>query len=174
MRFTIWDETYDCATIKEKVAIFDLDGTLSNGYHRLHLLPKKDLHLTESWSEFNLAAKDDSPIRDTLDVMEAMYSAGYCVVILTGRSDEVEKETKDWLYRHFATYDFLIMRRASDNRKDTVIKEEVLRAIGLYSIVACWDDSPGVIAHMRGLGLTVYQVVDYGDQLHDHLKSHGV
>ena len=66
------------------------------------------------------------------------------------------------------------MRRASVNRKDTVIKEEVLRAIGLDRIVACWGDSPNVIAHLRGLGLTVYQVIDYGEQLHDHLKSHGV
>lgn len=159
---------------KQRFVIFDLDGTLSNGDHRLHLLPTVDLHLAESWSEFNRAAKDDSPFSNNISVCNAMFDAGYLVIILTGRSDEVEAETRAWLAENGVSFDWLIMRRAEDNRKDTVIKEEVLRAIGLENIVACWDDSPNVIKHMRGLGLTVYQVCDYGDKLHDHLKSHGV
>ena len=174
MQFNIWGETYVFRSRKQKVVIVDYDGTLSDGKHRLHLLPTKDLHLTESWSEFNRAAKHDRPIRDTIDVINAMYEAGYAVIILTGRSDEVEAETRAWISENGVSFDLLIMRRAEDNRKDIVIKEEVLRAIGLENIVACWDDSPNVIAHLRGLGLTVYQVIDYGDQLHDHLKSHGV
>lgn len=174
MQFTIWGETYVFYSRKQKVIIVDYDGTLSDGKHRLHLLPTKDLHLTESWSEFNSAAKYDKPIIDTIAVINAMYEAGYAVIILTGRSDEVRSESIYWLQKYGVSFDWLIMRRAEDNRKDTVIKEEVLRAIGLENIVACWDDSPNVIAHLRGLGLTVYQVIDYGDQLHDHLKSHGV
>lgn len=172
--FNIWGTSYLSNAIMEKVVIFDLDGTLSNGEHRLNMLPKVDLHLTESWSEFNLAAKNDSPFIDNISICNAMYDAGFCVIILTGRSDEVWNETVEWLEKHKVSHDMLIMRRASDNRKDTVIKEEVLRTIGLDNIVACWDDSPNVIAHLRGMGLTVYQVCDYGEQLHDHLKSHGV
>lgn len=172
--FNIWGTTYLSNAIMEKVVIFDLDGTLSNGEHRLNMLPKFDLHLTKSWSEFNLAAKNDSPFTDNISVCNAMYDAGFCVIILTGRSDEVWNETVEWLEKHKVSHDMLIMRRARDNRKDTVIKEEVLRAIGLDRIVACWDDSPNVISHLRGIGLTVYQVCDYGEQLHDHLKSHGV
>lgn len=160
--------------MNRNICIFDLDGTLSNGNHRLHLLPKKDLHLTESWSEFNGASIGDSPIQSTIDVANALYRSGMTVVILTGRSDEVKTETMIWLDRYGVKYDSLIMRRASDNRKDTVIKEEELRKIGLDRIVAAWDDSPNVIAHLRGLGITTYQVCDYGDNLHDHLKSHGV
>lgn len=174
MQFTIWGETYVFYSQKQKVIIVDYDGTLSDGNHRLHLLPTKDLHLTESWSEFNRAAKHDRPIRDTIDVINAMYEAGYAVIILTGRSDEVRSDSIRWLYENGVLFTHIIMRRSFDNRKDTVIKEEVLRAIGLDRIVACWDDSPNVIAHMRGLGLTVYQVIDYGEKLHDHLKSHGV
>lgn len=156
------------------VCIFDYDGTLSDGSHRLHLLPKKDLHLTESWSEFNLASVDDTPIESTIKVMNAMYAAGHCVIILTGRSDEVEAESRVWLDRHGAKYDFMIMRRHDDNRKDTVIKEEVLREIGLERILAAWDDSPKIIPLFRSLGITTYAVTDYGDNVHDHLKSHGV
>ena len=161
--------------MNKNICIFDLDGTLSNGNHRLHLLPKKDLHLTESWTEFNMAAGVDAPITDTIRVMKAMRAAGFIVIILTGRSDEAREITEKWLVQNGAShYDLLIMRSAYDNRKDTVIKEEILRKIGIERIVAAWDDSPTVIAHLRSLGITTYQVCDYGDNLQDHLKSHGV
>ena len=173
-KFTVWDHTYIMPARHKGVIIVDYDGTLSDGKHRLHLLPTKDLHLTESWSEFNRAAAFDTPISDTIAIINGLWVSGFAVIILTGRSDEVMKESVDWLADYGVKYDFMIMRRASDNRKDTIIKEEVLRAIGLKNIVACWDDSPNVINHLRGLGLTVYQVCDYGENIHNHLKSHGV
>lgn len=139
----------------------------------MHLLPTKDLHLTESWSEFNRAAQNDAPIQDTIDIVNALWKAGMGVVILTGRSDEVETETILWLDRHKVKYDWLIMRRAEDNRKDTAIKEEVLRSIGLQYITCAFDDSPNVIKHFRSLGITTYQVTEY-DKPHSHLQSHGV
>ena len=175
IEFELWGNTYHVSAYARKgIVIVDLDGTLSDGTHRLHLLPTKALHLTESWSEFNGAAIGDSPIQNTIDVVNALWQSGMGVIILTGRSDEVETDTMIWLDRYGVKYDHLIMRRASDNRKDTVIKEEELRKIGLDRIVAAWDDSPNVIAHFRGLGITTYQVCDYGDNLQDHLKSHGV
>lgn len=173
MNFEIWGKSYTIPMSKG-VVIVDYDGTLSDGKHRLHLLPKKDLHLTESWARFNQEAKHDTPISDAISIINGLWVSGFCVIILTGRSDEVEADSIDWLYDNGVKFDHLIMRRATDNRKDTIIKEEVLRAIGLENIKCAFDDSPNVIKHMRGLGLTVYQVCDYGDDLHDHLKSHGV
>lgn len=148
----------------KNIVIFDLDGTIADGRHRLHLLPTKDLHLTESWSEFNRASVDDGVFDGTLKVMNACYDANMIVIILTGRSDEVREETKQWLHDVGAKYDVLEMRKHTDNRKDTIIKEEYLRAIGLDRIAACWDDSPNVINHFRAMGLQVYQVCDYGNQ----------
>lgn len=156
-----------------RVVIYDLDGTLSDGTHRLKFLPTKDLHLTESWIEFNRMCVGDSPIRDTIDVMNAMYDAGFYVIVLTGRSDIVKAESVKWLKDNGARYHLLEMRKQSDNRKDTIIKEEFLRKIGLKNIVAAWDDSQSVIQHFRSLGITTYQVVDYGDTTRSDLKSHG-
>lgn len=158
-----------------RVVIFDYDGTLSCGKHRLHALPTTDLHLTDSWVEFNRMCVGDAPLRDNIDVMNAMYDAGLYVIVLTGRSDIVRKESLQWLKDNGARYHMLHMREQTDNRKDTVIKEEFLREkIGLKNIVAAWDDSPSVIAHFRSLGITTYQVVDYGDVERSDLKSHGV
>lgn len=173
-KITIWGQAINLFLGTRRVAIFDFDGTLSDGSGRLHLLPTKDLHLTESWSEFNRAAIFDNPIQSTIDVMNSMFAAGYHVIILTGRSDEVRYSSELWLKHHGARYDYLVMRPHTDNRKDTVMKEEAVRAIGIDNILAAWDDSPQIIPLFRSLGITTYAVVDYGDKIHDHLKSHGV
>lgn len=160
--------------INKPVYLFDYDGTLSDGTHRLHKLPTKDLHLTESWSEFNRLSEYDQPIESTIQVMNSLYNSGAFIIILTGRSDEVCEISTQWLYDAGAKYNVMVMRQADDNRKDTIIKEEFLRYIGLHRITAAFDDSPNVIAHFRSLGITTYQVCDYGDNVHSGLKSHGV
>lgn len=155
------------------IVIFDLDGTLADGTHRLHLLPKDNYGETWAWKPFNMACKDDEPIRDNIELCNAL-NRRYAVIILTGRSDDAEKETRMWLQRHRVEFYKLIMRSKHDNRKDIVIKEEVLRAIGLERILCAFDDSPAVIKHFRGLGITTHAVTEYdcnGDST--HLKPHG-
>lgn len=170
--FELWGKKYELMTSKP-IVIVDLDGTLSDGSHRLHLLPTENLHLTESWSEFNRAAAGDSPIKSTIAVINGLWVSGFSIVILTGRSDEVRYETCKWLNENGVKFDEIIMRRQDDNRKDTVIKEEALRAIGLDNIVCAFDDSPNVVKHFRSLGITTYQVTEY-DKPHAHIQSHGV
>lgn len=170
--FELWGKKYEFTTSKP-VVIVDLDGTLADGRHRLHLLPTKDLHLTESWSEFNKAAVGDAPIKSTIAVINGLWVSGFAVVILTGRSDEVFYDTCKWLNENGVKFDEIIMRRHTDNRKDTIIKEEVLRAIGLDNIVCAFDDSANVVKHFRNLGITTYQVTEYDKPTAD-TQSHGV
>ncbi|EFW3752417.1 polynucleotide kinase [Shigella sonnei] len=170
--FELWGKKYELITSKP-IVVCDLDGTLSDGSHRLHLLPTENLHLTESWREFNRAAAGDSPIKSTIAVINGLWVSGFAIVILTGRSDEVRYETCKWLNENGVKFDEIIMRRQEDNRKDTVIKEEALRAIGLDNIVCAFDDSPNVVKHFRSLGITTYQVTEY-DKPHAHIQSHGV
>lgn len=158
----------------KNVVIFDLDGTLACGKHRLHLLPTKDLHLTESWTEFNLACADDALTGANAALAEALWYQGHEVIILTGRSDIARDLTVDWLDKHDISYDRLIMRRHDDNRKDTIIKEEELRRIGLDRILLCVDDRLDVARHLRSLGLTVLVCTEYTDTDRVDLGSHGV
>lgn len=172
--YTMIKHHLETVAVNKKVYIFDYDGTLSDGTHRLHKLPTKYLHLTESWLEFNSLSKFDTPFQETIDVMNGLFASGAFIIVLTGRSDAVVEESTQWLYDARANYNVLVMRQAGDNRKDTIIKEEFLRYIGLHRITAAWDDSPNVIAHFRSLGITTYQVCDYGDKLHPGVGSHGV
>lgn len=158
-----------------QVVIVDYDGTISDGTHRLNLLPTANQHLTETWLEFNQAAKYDEPIDNTIAVVNALYDAGKIIIVLTGRADHVRDDSEEWLRYHGVKHHHLVMRRATDNRKDTIIKEEFLRILGIGRILCAFDDSPSVIAHFRSLGLTVYAVTDYGDtSKREDLKSHGV
>lgn len=153
------------------VIIFDLDRTLADTTHRLNLLPLGNYCETSVWKTFNMACIDDEPIRDNIALCNAL-NRNYAVVILTGRSDDVEKETRRWLERHGVQFYQLVMRSKYDNRKDIVIKEEVLRGIGLSRILCAFDDSPSVVSHFRTLGLTVHQVC--GDTECISSKSWGV
>ena len=156
----------------KNTVILDLDGTLADGRHRLHLLPKKDYNLTESWTEFNLAAIDDTPFTDNITLGNTLYDAGYIVIVLTGRSDIAREITEDWLEKHGVKYHSLIMRSQSDNRKDTQIKEEYLRKIGVERILCAFDDLPHVAYHFRAMGITCHLVTHY-EELRTGLISHG-
>lgn len=157
------------------IVVIDYDGTLSDLTHRLPNLPTKDLHLTESWSEFSALAKFDAPIQNTIKVINGLIGgAGFFGLILTGRSDEFRNQSVEWLIDNSVEYDHMVMRCSEDNRKDTVIKEEVLRAIGLDRILCAFDDNPQVIEHFRKLGIQTYAVTGQQDESRDDLKSHGV
>lgn len=148
--------------MSKNVVVFDLDGTLSDGRHRLHLLPKKeDAHITQAWDEFNLAAGDDGVFYDNLELMNDLFKAGHWIAILTGRCDVALDVTERWLEKHDAPYDELIMRKSGDHRQDIEFKEEELRKIGLDKILCCFDDLERVAKHIRSLGVTCHLVTHY-------------
>lgn len=152
------------------IVVWDLDGTLACGKHRLHLLPTKDYDKTESWTEFNKACADDKPIQDNIDLLNRMEEMGMFVVILTGRSDIAEEETVKWLADNGVFYDALLMRSQQDNRPDIEVKEDALRLLGLDDILCCFDDLEHVAKHIRSLGVTCHLVTHYDDK-HAHTKS---
>lgn len=153
------------------IIVWDLDGTLACGKHRLHLLPKpEDANVTSGWLRFNMAAGADAPIQDNIDLMNTQPEE-WELIILTGRSDDALDITVDWLERHGVPYDRLIMRPKGDHRKDIEFKEEKLREIGLDRILCCFDDLEHVVKHIRSLGVTCHQVTHYDNDRHGHMVT---
>ncbi|UOW66260.1 polynucleotide 5' kinase [Aeromonas phage vB_AspA_Bolek] len=158
--------------MSKDIIIWDLDGTLACGKHRLHALPKpEDANLTTGWLRFNMLAGDDAPIQDNIELMGTQAMAQYTLVILTGRSDDALEITEDWLERHEVPYHSLIMRPKGDHRKDVEFKEEKLRDIGLDRILCCFDDLEHVVKHIRSLGVTCHQVTHYDNDRHGHVVA---
>lgn len=156
----------------KNVVIFDLDGTLADGRHRLHALPKVDPHLPRSWDEFNKLAIYDKPIKDNIRLCNLLSICQH-IIILTGRNEIVRKETEQWLSDNKVFYDELIMRGLDDDRKDIHTKEEVIKKLGVDNILCAFDDLPHVVKHFRSLGITTHQVTEHEDEGRVDLQSHG-
>ncbi|MGA0610034.1 hypothetical protein [Caldimonas sp. KR1-144] len=146
--------------------IFDLDGTLADITHRRHFVdgtgPEK------SWPKFFAACVDDKPIPAVIRTMAAVWAGSLTSVwIWSGRSDEVEQETREWLIEHtiFGDPDAesiqLKMRRAGDYTPDEVLKQSWLDALSPEDrsrIVAVFDDRDRVVEMWRRNGIPCFQV----------------
>lgn len=149
---------------KSKVIVFDLDGCLSDGQHRLHLLPAfENRGDTNAWIDFNLASAADLPIQDNIDLLNIL-SFTHRILILTGRGAVAKDVTLDWLDKHGVNYDNLIMRGADDHRPDVDYKESILKPMREH-IICCFDDLEHVAKHIRGLGITCHLTTHYDKPL---------
>jgi len=102
-----------------------------------------------------------------------MQSSGYSIVFFSGRDAVCRDQTITWLNQQFrwesestAATDYkLFMRPQNDNRKDSIVKQELFEQhiVGRYYVEFVVDDRQQVVdMWRRTLGLTCVQV-DYGD-----------
>lgn len=138
-----------------KCILVDIDGTAAKIHDRSPF----------DWSNVGR----DKPNTPVLNVVQAMRSAGYAVVFLSGRDSAARTETVRWLDKHLGWAEgpdyVLFMRARNDMRKDSIIKRELFDAHirGRYFVELVLDDRDQVVSlWRRGLGLTCLQV-DYGD-----------
>ena len=146
--------------------IFDIDGTLSNADHRLHLILNhegKKIHAPH-WNDFLAAAKDDPPIENICDIYRLISQGGEQIILSTGRREDQREMTEAWLLKHGLYHDGLHMRPLGDYRSDTIVKPEVIRkAFGRDIpdlVYAIFEDRARVTAAWRALGYTVCQVAE--------------
>jgi hypothetical protein len=147
--------------------IFDLDGTLAEIDHRRAQLDT-DLslagaggNLEPAWRRFYAACVDDTIIEPVARIYRTLAKAGNDVWIWTGRSDEVIRDTRDWLLTAGMFPDQLRMRKAGDHRADDVLKAEwlgSLAALDTQRLVCVFEDRRRVVDMWRGAGVQCLQV----------------
>lgn len=149
-----------------QIVIMDIDGTLANAEHRVHLLPSArpddPRPSGELWQEFFDQAHLDTPNREIVALNNAMWSAGYRIVVVTGRSDAQMNMTDEWLTSNGIEWDELYMRAEGDKRHDTEVKAEILaqlRARG-DEILFAVEDRATVTAMWRANGVRCLQVCE--------------
>lgn len=162
--------------------IFDLDGTLALIHHRRHFVEKPSLNLFDEatrrndlgakwkprWKEFHAACVDDKPNTPVITILEALtegpenpYLEAAEIWIFSGRSDEVRKETEDWLAKHVIPVGRLVMRTKGDFTPDDVLKRlwyEEMSDEDKARLVAVFDDRDRIVKMWRELGITCLQV----------------
>ena len=157
-------------TQKNKIVIFDLDGTLAIIDKRRELAvarstPGKRFHWGVFFDPKNIAL--DEPNQSVIDVFKALQSVGYTMVIFSGRDSISEKETIEWLSSHGIFPDFMRMRPLKTYTPDNDLKQSWLDELDIDGltkddVMMVFDDRDQVVKMWRENGLTVSQV-NYGD-----------
>jgi predicted kinase len=132
------------------ILLCDIDGTLSDGSHREHLVKgeKKD------WPAYFSLLSEDSPNSEVIHRVNDLYST-HTVCLVSGRPDTYQRETMLWLIKQGVPYHWLFMRPGSDKRPDTLIKAEFLKHLPKEKIALVLDDRPSVCRMWEENGLTV-------------------
>lgn len=94
-------------------------------------------------------------------VLRTYQHKGAQILFCSGRKRQYEAPTRVFLDRHFPGMNYqLFMRADGDNRKDSIIKEEiyVMNINGHYNVLFVLDDRDQVVAQWRSLGLNCFQV----------------
>jgi hypothetical protein len=154
----------------KRIVIIDIDGTLADTAHRLHhLYPKEGGE--KNWGAFFAEAKNDKPNQHMINLAEMYVETGYTVVLLTGRPSNTRSDTIWWLEKYNVLYDHLLMRLATDKRKDSIVKPETLLEFlvknnyKVEDIEAAYEDRLHIAEEWRKLHIPVFIV---GDEWRQH------
>ncbi|MEY3870307.1 MAG: AAA family ATPase [Microcoleaceae cyanobacterium] len=84
------------------------------------------------------------------------------IIIVSGRMDDSQEKTMEWLRRNQVNFTCLYMRQTGDMRKDAIVKEEIYHQYieGKFNIRFVLDDRAQVVDMWRSRGLTVFQVAE--------------
>lgn len=144
--------------------IMDIDGTLSNPSHRLHLLPSgshEGKPVDTDWRAFFDAAAGDTPFPE-IRILNNKMAETFPVFIVTGRSEDDRAATETWLRENDIRYDRLYMRPSGAHAPDTEIKKQILerlRAEGFEPLFAV-EDRKSVTEMWRANGVRCLQVCE--------------
>lgn len=141
--------------------IFDLDGVLANNSQRQHLLRRSGdtKPSRQDWLDFFNASPFDGVYSDTAKLFKTLQAAGYKILICTGRSEDYEEMTRDWLESWGLLPDQLFQRRHLDFRKDFEVKEEIYltQIQPYYQVLGVFEDRADCVRMWRARELTCYQ-----------------
>lgn len=136
--------------MNDRAVIVDIDGTLA--------LRTGDRSPFD-WSRVG----EDTPNAPVIELVRIIHAAGlHRVLLMSGRDEVCRRQTEMWLDAQEVPFDELHMRPPKDNRKDSLIKEELYRKHieARYDVAFVLDDRNQVVAMWRSLGLPVFQVAE--------------
>jgi predicted kinase len=142
--------------------VCDLDGTLSlfNSINRdgTVTMQHEGVHAR---SPYDASKCDQDAINEQVAaVIDAMHKNGYKIIFCSGREDIYREQTERFIQKHLGIEYELFMRKTSDQRKDSIIKEEIYNGniAPRYNVFLVLDDRNQVVEFWRKKGLTCFQV----------------
>jgi hypothetical protein len=135
-------------------AVFDLDGTLSDHNHRLHLVTGEN----KDYDQYYDLCDQDAPHWPVINILKTLVLSGHRVEIWTGRTDRVKEKTLQWLYdvnidRNLLTF----MRKEGDFTPDFQLKGKWLD-IRPFKPTMVFEDRPRMVEFWRSQGIFCFDV----------------
>ena len=85
-----------------KVVVVDLDGTLCDSAHRVHLAQ------AAQWDEFHSLLSLDKPFNDVRFLLDVLSLHGdISLIALTGRNESYRNQTYRWFNEHGIIFDHI-------------------------------------------------------------------
>ena len=144
------------STQYERVAIFDVDGTLMDINHRRKYVEGEQ----KDWKKFFEYMEFDTIRDDVFHLAHALHKDGYVIIVCSGRNEKYRELTEKQLAFGKLEYQALMMRGDDDYRPDWEVKREMLAEIrnsGFDPKISV-DDRPSVVSMWRDHGLTTFDV----------------
>jgi hydroxymethylpyrimidine pyrophosphatase-like HAD family hydrolase len=154
--------------MKPKAVIFDLDSTLFNADHRLHLIQNEP----KDWPEFFRRAAHDTANLWCYSILKDLRAEGIVPLFVTGRNEGDFEMTRKSLEEHTGSIAVLnqnlFMRSLSDRRKDTEIKREIYQKQikPHYDVVLAIDDRKRIVQMWREEGILALHCSDWEESEH--------
>lgn len=148
--------------MKPLAVIWDRDGTLA----ACHNGPKSGSTSNEDWAAYNAALPFDAPVPEIVGLLRSIRP-GVTNIMVSGRMEgdwpgdrRRRFQLQDWIAKHNLPIDALYMRSGGDQRKDSVIKEEILvnQILPYYNVVMAVDDREVVCEVWERYGIYVIRV----------------
>ncbi|TXH10770.1 MAG: hypothetical protein E6R03_15090 [Hyphomicrobiaceae bacterium] len=137
------------------VAIFDIDGTIADNNHRLHLIttdqPKAER------DKFHIMCAEDKEIVVVTALLHALRRDGWEIWLFTARPEMSRAATEEWLRRVGIEYEVLEMRADSDHRCDVDAKRDMAARHDMSRVRFVVEDRNRCVDMWRGMGLCCLQ-----------------
>jgi phosphoglycolate phosphatase-like HAD superfamily hydrolase len=157
-------DNYPRTTIKRRVVIWDLDGTLCDtGWRDHHAKARR-------WDEFHAGLHLDQPFPHMLFLLRALNGSNAHLLFITARPFRYYEATDQWIQNvtHLGRSGYtLLMRADGDLRRASVVKGELLDKY-LESrpddeLLFALEDHAPVVAMWRSRGIPCFHVTDARD-----------
>ena len=144
-----------------KIAIFDLDGCISDDHWRRDQLPSGNPTQQSAFDLYHWLGRNDPPVN--MEVLAARIDEGYDIMFVTARPEEIRSQTIAWLDEHAPPRDscewFLLMRPNFNMIGSVELKKELVfgwarsDANDISQIKLAYDDRPDICAMYNSIGI---------------------
>lgn len=150
------------ATDNRKVALFDLDGCVSDDRWRRHLLPavpKEGVADQSAYDSYNDVLDRDPVLPHGSAVLRRHIADGHIIFFTTGRPIAFAEKTANWIKTNFnitIENDFsILLRNAGDTRDSVTVKKDFAEFVlkNGRPVVAAYDDRQDIVDMYRSFGI---------------------